>query len=351
MATPAELLNGITINGWTVIQQIGTYPGMTGGNFSTGYIVEKEDVRGFMKAMDLHGVIPRGLKAIALATSQLHFEREIMAFCGDKRLSGIVRMLESGEFDPIQAGNPMDLVYYLIFEEAVGDIRRELTFAGTKEASWKLQILHNATKALLQLHGVDISHQDLKPSNVLSFPQQSVFKLADLGRSACKHLPAPTDNANYPGDPTYAPPEYHYQYVPQDYHDRRIASDAYLLGSLLLFLFAGAGAIMATMMRVPPACWHDQWQGSYHDVLPHLIAAHTEVTRLLEDELPEEFRDELSQAYFNLCHPDPQLRGHPDARRQTGRPVGLDRYLSAFDRLTKRALLSERFTASKAARA
>lgn len=53
------------------------------------------------------------------------------------------------------------------------------------------------------LHGLDIAHQDLKPSNVLPIA----------------------------GDPTYAPPELLYNYVPADWNVRRYACDVYLLGA------------------------------------------------------------------------------------------------------------------------
>ncbi|GAC1569763.1 MAG: hypothetical protein NVS3B3_24140 [Aquirhabdus sp.] len=207
-------------------------------------------------------------------------------------------------------------------------------------------MLHQSAVALVQLHGAEIAHQDLKPSNVLSFKENESFKVGDLGRSSSKKLRAPTDALPYPGDRSYAPPEYHYNDVPGTYIDQRLGSDAYLLGSLISFLFAnGVGALIATFQHLPPEYLHDQWQGTYQDALPYLEKAHTEATLELKRTLPADLAEELGDAYFNLCHPNPIRRGHPIARRQSGRPIGLDRYRSSFDRMMHKVRLAEKIAA------
>jgi len=348
MASPAEMLLHKEVAGWTVVEEMGSYSGATGGNFSTGYIVEKDGTRAFLKAMDLSRAFLDGLPAMQRDIDQYLFEQNVLTFCKDNRLSGVIRLFEAGHMDEGDKPSLNDRIYYFIFELADGDIRREMTVGGMKSDSWKLRVLHKSSIALVQLHGADIAHQDLKPSNVLSFRAQNNFKLGDLGRCSSKKFSAPTDVFAFPGDRSYAPPEYHYKYVPTTYTDQRLGSDAYLLGSLISFLFSnGIGALAATFNHLPHNYWHNQWQGTYEDAIPFLEQAHTQATILLKTQLPEIIREELGEAYFNLCHPNPQRRGHPQARRQSGRPVGIDRYRSVFDLMLNKVRIQEKLKTAK----
>lgn len=349
VSSPAEMLLNKEINGWKVVSEMGSYQGQSGGNFSSGYIVEKDGGRAFLKAMDLERAFIRGAVAIQREISQYLFERQVLDFCGDKRLSGVIRLYDAGEIDIQNTGNPANIIYFLIFELADGDIRRELTVGGFKSNSWRLRVLHQSAVALVQLHNAEIAHQDLKPSNVLSFEADKRFKVGDLGRCTSNKFKAPTDVFDFPGDRSYAPPEYHYNAVPVLHMDKRLGSDAYLLGSLISFLFSNVGALIATLQKLPDEYRPDAWRGDYVDALPYLEKSHTEATLALKKLLPPDISEELASAYFNLSHPNPLLRGHPDARRQTGRPLGLDRYRSLFDRLTHKVNLQERIEEKKKA--
>lgn len=348
MSTPAQLLNGHTINGWDVGQRIEIFQGQTGGRFSTGYFVTKGDKRAFLKAMDLHEAIRSGLREVELATRQYNFERELLCLCRDKRLSHIVQLVDHGEYKletlPTGQNDLLNRVYYMIFELADGDVRRELAFDGTMPASRKVHVLHQIAVALTQLHTIEIAHQDVKPSNVLSFKNLKRYKLSDLGRSAARNITAPTDNCPFPGDMNYAPPEYLYGFIPGEYHDRRLGSDAYLLGSMIPFLFIGLGAISATIQHLPTQYLPGEWKGGYQEALPFLLDAHIEVVSSLKTYLPEKYREELATIYFQLCHPDPSSRGHPTARALHGRQIGLERYVSRFDAIEKGLYVHEKIS-------
>ena len=341
MSSQAELLNG-DINGWVIEQKLESYPGQSGGTFSTGYIVSKNETKGFLKAMDLHSVIPLGLEAVS-KTAQLYlFERDLLNFCQDKRLSHIVRMVDHGEyFNPAVEKNEYNKIYYMVFELSDGDIRREITFTPTSLNSWKMHVLHQVAVAICQLHGVNIAHQDVKPSNVLSFKEAKNYKLGDLGRATAKHIASPADVLDFPGDKSYAPPEIHYGHIKSDFQERRFTSDAYLLGSMINFLFTSVGALCATIMNLPDEFGPKRWAGPYEDVLPYLVSAHTKVTESMKQYLPSDFSDELSDAYFNLCHPDPSKRGHPKSRKSFGSPLGLNIYLSRFNHIETKLKISE----------
>ena len=61
------------------------------------------------------------------------------------------------------------------------------------------------------MHINDMANQDLKPSNVLVFRQNS-SKLGDVGRAAYRGHSPPHETFACAGDPAYAPPEALYDY-------------------------------------------------------------------------------------------------------------------------------------------
>lgn len=352
MSIPSDLTIGEEVLGWVVERQLEVYPGQTGGFFSRGYIVSKEGQKAFLKAMDLHKVMNKPLEEISDTISQYVFEGKLFKLCADSGLSHIVRMLDQGEFVPSRYSilpNPLYYrVFYIIFELASGgDIRRELNFDNTKTCSWKLRVLHQIAVALKQLHSVGIAHQDVKPSNVLVFKEQKKYKLTDLGRSNSQNHSSPIDNVPFPGDLNYAPLEYFYGYIPPEYLDRRVGSDMYLLGSMLSFLYLGIGALTLTKAYINQEFWHDQWQGSYQDALPFLIDAHSKATLTFIQALDgNKFQTELSDIYFQLCHPDPSVRGNPKTRK-TSAGLGLDRYVTNFDRFSQDLEIQEKIRKAK----
>ena len=74
-------------------------------------------------------------------------------------------------------------------------------------------------------------------------------------------------------------------------------------------------------------------------MLPHLIEAHELIIPdMLEGKVPPQLLDELSTLLFCLCHPDPMLRGHTK-NIQLNNQFGLERFITRFDVLAKRAKL------------
>ena len=102
------------------------------------------------------------------------------------------------------------------------------------------------------------------------------------------------------------------------------------------------GALTLTRAYISTEYWHEKWTGNYKDVLPFLIDAHSQATQNLKVALDgNKFKDELSDIYFQLCHPDPSLRGNPKTRLNNS-GLGLDRYITVFDRLSKGLEIQER---------
>ncbi|MFN0183254.1 MAG: protein kinase domain-containing protein [Aquabacterium sp.] len=348
---PAHLLTGRQLrDGWQVVAPVKRASDATGGTFSTPYVVEKDGQRAFMKAMDLSKALLGNdlLKELQRFTDAIKFEGDLLSVCADKRMSRVVRLLHQGELElDHQNQDPLarraSTVFYFIFELAEGDLRHRMK-ADPSDAQ-KLTFMFSIAVAIQQLHQEDIAHQDLKPSNVGMFGERP--KVFDLGRASRRGRYSPNDDWRFPGDPTYMPPEFAYGLVPAEYVDRRLGADLYALGSLLAFLFSLESATPLLLQSLPQHVRPTDWKGGdYKDAMPYLIDAHARVCTYLSSYFPEATRAELVEAYKQLTHPDPAVRGHPKARAAVGRPHGIDRYVSLFDRLSKRQDIASRVAQS-----
>jgi eukaryotic-like serine/threonine-protein kinase len=347
MSKPSQQLNGLTVGtGWTVSGPLSKDPNSTGGNFSTSYKAEKGGVVAFMKAMDLHEALLQQdiLLALNKVTSAILFEASLLEDCRGDGLSRVVQLIEFGSVqtaphatDPV--AQSLSTVYFFIFELADGDLRKK--YSALQSSSAKLQTLHGVAAAISQLHTARIAHQDLKPSNVVFFGEQA-HKIADLGCASVQGRISPRDHLPFPGDQTYMPPEFAYGYLSSDFNDRRAGSDVYALGSMISFLFCQQSASFMLWQSLPQQYYPGLWKGSFSDVLPYLVDAHSRVCAYVQSQLPGELSPEILGAFQQLTHPDPAKRGHPDARRRVGSPHGLERYVSLFDLLRRKLQVRER---------
>lgn len=338
--TPARCLNGKTLDGgWIVGELIDRPLGSTGGHFSASYLIRSGDGRrAFLKAMDYTGALRSPDPAIALQamTSAYNFERDVLRKCRNRSLSRIVRVLDAGTLPSESGGNPSDVVQYLIFELADGDIRSFVNANRSFDLAWRFRLMHHITAALRQLHGVGIAHQDVKPSNVLIFPNDRT-KLADLGRASDRQGESPFDELYCAGDKTYAPPELLYNEISRDWEARRLACDMYLLGSIIVFFFTGVSMTHLILSRLNDGQHPDDWTNSYREVLPYIQTIFLQIIREIKTNIPEECADDIADIVKQLCNPAPECRGHPtNISTGVGR-YSLERYVSLFDRLAKKA--------------
>lgn len=171
---PAEDLEGVTLPpDWTVLERIDPRPGDTGGFFSINYWVENSSgTRGFCKILNYWWLLTTGalgpdpLHALAEASTIYEFERDLARECTG--LSRVVTALADGTFS--RPGYLMPAVHFIIFEVADGDIRRVLDEAKDIDVAARLRAVHNLATGVRQLHGREVAHQDIKPSNTLVFP-------------------------------------------------------------------------------------------------------------------------------------------------------------------------------------
>jgi eukaryotic-like serine/threonine-protein kinase len=334
--TPAEQLKGLQLeNGWTVVDFATRKPNATGGHFSHGYIATNADGRrGFLKAMDYTKAFQhRNTAEVLLAMTRAYvFEKNLCEKC--THLSRVVRAIDGGSIE--NSGNPQNKVEYLIFELAEGDIRAHLDAQTILDVVFAMKTLHHVATGLQQLHGANIAHQDLKPSNVLVYSAVG-SKICDLGRAWDRDMPSDCDTLAVAGDRTYAPPEMLYGEPPGDVRARRYGCDMYHLGSLTVFLFTRVHTNALIIDNLHPTHRPALWGGSYADVLPYVQAAFDAALVTFRSHVPIFLQQDLHQIVTELCEPDIRRRGHP--KNRWSNQFGLERYISRFNRLAYAARL------------
>lgn len=342
----SDLLLGMVLVGdsgqhWTVIQQLPrTRPGATGGTFSSGYIVsDGSGRRSFMKALDLSSALrsPNPTMHLQAMTTAFNFERDLLDLCRSKRVDRVVLAEDYGQItiDPQNVGS---IVPFIVFELGRGDIRTFVEFSQQFDEPWVLRTLHEVALGLVQLHRNNIAHQDVKPSNVLMFDARDGAKVCDMGRASQKGALSPHEPLPIAGDRTYAPPELLYGNIAVDWGARRFGCDAYLLGSLVVSFLTGASLTSLIHGHLAVSHRWQNWGDSYANVLPYVRQAFNKAMSDIEAQVKPSLWASTGRIVRELCDPDPSVRGHPRARAQkNGNPYALDRYVSEFDLLARRA--------------
>lgn len=343
----ANNLQGKTLSsGWKVIEKITKDDNATGAFFSICYKVEKDNNICFLKAFNFtpflqmseqRGQTRSMTDIVGDMIKAYQYERDLSEHCKAGYVTKVAFVVDSGEeFVP---GFSINVVPYLIFELADGDVRQNLNYTDKLDFAWKLSSLHDVAIGLQQLHNVNVSHQDLKPSNILLFDKES--KIGDLGRSMCKDIDSQYNKMIYSGDLSYAPPELMYGYYENDWEKRVYATDCYLLGSLVVFYFAGINMSALLLKHVPDEFRWEKYRGAFEEVKPYLIAAFSDaIAEFAQSIKSEYFRKELKQIVEFLCFPFPEKRGHPKNISNIGSNFNLERFITKFDLLRRKAELN-----------
>ena len=339
MPTPSDRLVGVELpGGWCVVEKLTRAPNATGGGFSVGYIAEsREGTRAFLKAMDYAEAFstPEKLSEnVGLIAQRINFERALLSFCKAHGLRRVVTAIDTGTYR-CDSQDPLSAVEYLLFELAEGDVRSHIETIHKMELPWVFQGLHAIASALDQLHRSGIAHQDLKPSNVLVF-DQVVAKLADLGRSVWKGQASPHDQLDIAGDLTYAPPELLYGSVATEWNRRRLACDAYLLGSMVVFFFTQSCMTTILFAKMPSQLHHKEWKGTFDEILPYLTDAFSRSLEHIAADVPVSIKADVMRVVGELCHPDPGVRGKTKTLTIKANQYSLQPYISFFDLMSKK---------------
>lgn len=337
----AHSLQGTVINSnWFVKAKIERDVNQSGSNFSVGYIVEREEKDYFLKAFDLAGfmAISGGNTDIMTVLNEMTnaylYEKELSKHCQEKHVTKVSFVIEDGV--EIVNGYTLGTVPYLIFELANGDIRKTVDFSNGLSYIWRLKSLHDIATGLKQLHTINVSHQDLKPSNILVF--DSTSKICDLGRSVCSDINGPYNGLAFTGDHNYSPPEIWYRFYEPDWKKRSYAIDCYMLGSLVVFYFSGVSMSALLTRHIPTNFRAENWNGAYSDITPYLENAFAMALKEFSLNIKEEeLQSELSILVEHLCNPFPEKRGHPKNISAKGNNYEMERFISKLNILRYKA--------------
>jgi hypothetical protein len=137
--TVAEQLKGLKLDGgWTVVERLQNQPS-SGGYFSVPYLVNDSNGKPhFLKAFDFSSAFEPGIDVISelqRLTAAFEHERDILEHCKSRRLSAVVVAITFGYVRVPNLSPTEGTVYYLIFELAEGDVRRQVDVQIGKRAS------------------------------------------------------------------------------------------------------------------------------------------------------------------------------------------------------------------------
>ena len=324
-------------SGWAIEGPRPQHSTATGADHSIAFTARHKDGRrAFVKILDptpdtnLH--VDDQLPELERRLAIFNYERDLLDKCLTRNIRRVVRALDHGSIE--LDGFPIS-VHYLMFELAELDLREHATLEHTLNTALNFRILHQTALALEALHFNHIAHQDVKPSNVLLF-SELVAKLGDLGSAHDRSVRRPGSNGVIAGDPGHAPPEQLYGYIPDEWNTRRLATDLYLLGSLVTFMFTNVSMTAQIGGHLLPQHHWDAWPGAYSDALPYVRDAWDATLEDLRTSVDETIHEEVVTLTRYLTDPEPNHRGHPRNLAGHGPRFGVRRFSSRFEVLARR---------------
>lgn len=348
---PAHHLSGLTLrNGWKVLDKIDNDDTQTGGKYSVCYNVERDGARFFLKAFDLLAYIKgdgdsdEEIKQLRNMLNQYDYESEISNYCQSNHLDKIVTVIDHD----ILKGEDNSNIPYLIFDRADCDVRKLFSYNTSIDIAWKLKSLHEIATGLKQLHNVRIYHQDIKPSNILTFNEDS--KISDLGRSIWHGHDCPFVQSSRYGDHAYVAPEIAYKYQfdrtnKDEFITMMMLTDLYLFGSLICYYFTNLSYNGLLYSHIPNEMHYLTSSYTYGEMLNTLVEAHAETIVELRSNInitSTEVKEEIIAILDQLCNPDFSKRKHPRVSDKAviSKKFGMERIVTIMNRLHRTLLLS-----------
>jgi len=116
-----------------------------------------------------------------------------------------------------------------------------------------------------------------------------------------------------------------------------MATDCYLLGSMIVYYFCGVSMSALLMKHVPDAFRWERWRGHINDVMPYLLEAFSKALDEFRSHIDVVgLREDLTALVSQLCDPRPNKRGHPKTVASRTDNYDLERFVARFDLLYRR---------------
>ncbi len=342
---PANFLEGKTLaGGWIVKEKITKPFDPAVSSFAKSYIVERKEEDGktkvaLLKALDFSVALldEEPTKALIMLAKSYDFEKELLELCKIQRLTKIVTIIDQGVIPPI-SGSIIQVPYFIL-EYAEKDVKSQIDFDSRLNTAWLLRILHNVTVGLWQLHSNGVAHKNVRPDSIMEF-RKDLQKLTDIGNSDKKGFETPGKISPLAIDPAYYTPEFLYNHSETDWVHTSQATDAYLLGNLIFFLFTQTSFNTWLLHYLDDTHKPNEWSGTYEEVLTYLEEAYEKAILHFTAWVEEpKLKAELAGALRLLCHPNPRKRGHPLNIASIGSSLSVERFISLFRRLQVEAEL------------
>lgn len=336
---PADKLLGLTLLGeWEVVERVTRNAIRSGEPRSSCYrAVNAEGAQAFVKAFDFwHEDVDGDPLSLERMVREFNHERKIHEICREKKLSRVTKILDAAKV--VVEGFA---VHYLVCEYAPKSFADALPPGDESVPAWeRLAALHKVAAGLAQLHGLEVAHQDIKPTNAVRYDCGNV-KVTDLGSSSCRDIPAPHDDFSFCGQPGYAPYELLYDHV-GPWVQRRFGCDMFLLGNLAYTSFTGYSLTTLLTGSLPESLRHNSDTSDYQLALPYLVEKHHEWGPLFLESagtVPISILEQLTSLILSMCHPDPAERGVSLNGRNPKMQYNIARCVSAFDLMSRKCRL------------
>lgn len=335
---PADKLVGLTLLGeWEVVDRVRRNIVRSGEPRTSCYRAQNaKGEQAFVKAFDFwHEDVAGDPMSLERMVREFNHEHNVHVMCKDKRLARVTRIYDAGKV--LVDGYA---VHFLVCEYAPQSLGEALPPGDETVPAWqRFDALRRVAAGLVQLHGVDIAHQDIKPSNAVAYDCGNV-KVTDLGSSSCRSLPpAPHDDFTLCGQPNYAPYELLYDHV-GNWMQRRIGCDMFLMGNLAYTSFAGHSITNVVLGSIAEELRHTSRTADFQLALPYLIEMHNEnVPLFLRETVPAVVLDDLTRLILSMCHPDPTQRGAGLNGKNAAVQYSLQRCVTLFDLMARKCRL------------
>lgn len=358
---PADELKGLTINGWYV-ESRHEQKTSTGGRFSSCYKVTNNGKIGFLKAFDYRDLIKAEENGDNDNAEINHdrvwrkfkTERDIIKKCNEEGIDSVVAFIESGVYNKAKGSLNTRVNYFILEYSNDGNVQDQMDNDDIDDLKHKFKSIAKICDGLFELHNRNITHLDLKPSNLIYFVADQLTKITDFGSARQWLGPVPEDLKDDENrimiTKRYAPPEILYKEEEGDWKEYRRKIDLYLLGNIIVVYFT---KLTFTSLLDSANISFDSWRneennGKMKQLIPNLTSAATKVYVLIEERinnindingnpLSESDIRLIINSIKELCNPNPQERGNLDALNQTNPYDGLDRIRDRFINLSKKA--------------